>query len=213
MMGISLRRAAGALLHRFLGPPLVRKLLRALFPVGYTIRPADPARDLDSLASFGNTLRPFASARWARRAAFRRELAELDPEQRVLLVAADECGRHSKVLGFVRAVCHQGQDEKKEWWIVGLEVRPLYWRRGIGEALSRDVVGTLRQAGVERIYLSVRKTNMPAIELYHKLGFEKEQQLAGRVEGDDTLRMILGMAGFGEPPAGSMAVLSEGSAR
>ena len=211
-MDSSLRKAAGSLLSRFFGPPIVRKLLRTLFPVVYTIRPVDPARDLDSLASLGNTLSPSASARRATRETFRRELADLDRGQRVFLVAADERGGRSKVLGFIRAVC-QGQDERKEWWIVGLEVRPIYWRRGIGEALNREVVGTLRQAGVERIYLSVRKTNMPAIELYHKLGFEKEQQLAGRVEGDDTLRMILGMAGFGEPPAGSMAVLSEESAR
>jgi ribosomal protein S18 acetylase RimI-like enzyme len=211
-MGISLRQVAGWLLQRLLAPPMVRKLLRILFPVDYVMRPADPARDLDLLASFGNTLRLFASARRARRAAFRRELADLDPRRRVLLVAADERGERSKVLGFVRAVCKE-QDEKKEWWIAGLEVRPIYWRRGIGEALSREVVKYLQRAGMERVYLSVRKTNMPAIELYHKLGFEKEQQPAGHVEGDDSLRMILGMARLGEPPAGSMAVLSEGSAR
>jgi ribosomal protein S18 acetylase RimI-like enzyme len=161
--------------------------------VDYVIRPVDLARDLDSLASFGNTLRPSASARRVRREAFRRELADLDPTQRVFLVAADERGRHSKVLGFVRAV-RQGQSEEKEWWIAGLEVRPFYWRRRIGEALSRQVVEYLQRAGVERIYLSVRKTNRPAVELYHKLGFEKEQQPAGRVEGDDSLRMVLDLA-------------------
>ena len=193
-MDSSLRKAAGSLLSRFFGPPIVRKLLRTLFPVVYTIRPVDPARDLDSLASLGNTLSPSASARRATRETFRRELADLDPTQRVLLVAADEHGRHSKVLGFVRAVC-QGQDKEREWWIAGLEVRPIYWRRGVGEALSREVVGTLRQAGVERIYLSVREINTPAIELYYKLGFEKEQQLAGPMEGDDSQRMILDLAG------------------
>ncbi|MFB0533511.1 MAG: GNAT family N-acetyltransferase [Anaerolineae bacterium] len=192
-MGISLRKVAGSLLSRLLAPPIVHKLLRTLFPVDYTIRPVDPARDLDSLASFGNTLRPSASAQRATREAFRRELADLDPGQRVFLVAADERGGRSKVLGFVRAVC-QGQDEKSEWWIAGLEVRPIYWRRGIGGALSREVVGTLRQAGVDRIYLSVRKTNVPAIELYHQLGFAQEQQPAGRVEGDDSIRMTLDLA-------------------
>ena len=193
-MGFSLRKAAGVLLHRFLGPPIVRKLLRTLCPVDYVIRSVDAARDLDSLASFGNTLRLSTSARRARREAFRRELANLDPGRRVFLVAADERGKRSKVLGFVRVVC-QGQDEKKEWWIAGLEVRPIYWRRGVGEALSREVVEYLKEAGVERINLSVRETNLLAIELYHKLGFKKEQQPAGRVEGGDSQRMVLDLAG------------------
>lgn len=192
-MGTFLRQAAGWLLQRLLAPPIVRKLLRALCPVDYFIRPVDPARDLDSLASFGNTLRPSASARRATRGALRHEIADLDRGQRVLLVAAEEGGGRSKVLGFVRAVC-QGQGEKREWWIAGLEVRPIYWRRGIGEALSRGVVETLRQAGVEKIYLSVRETNRPAIELYHQLGVEKEQQPAGRVGGNDSIRMTLDLA-------------------
>ncbi len=185
----SLRKAGGAVLHGVLRPPLVRKLLRALFPADYTIRPADPARDLDSLARFGNTLRP--SARRATREAFRRELAELEAGQRVLLVAAGERG---KVLGFVRAVC-QGPEGEREWWIAGLEARPVYWRRGIGEALTRALLERLRGDGVGRVRLSVNKTNRPAVALYHKLGFETERPPAGRVEGDDSLRMTLDLTG------------------
>ena len=168
-MANSLRRAAGSVLHRVLSPPLVRRLLRALFPADYTIRPVDPARDLDSLARFGNTLRP--SARRATRESFRRELADLDAGQRVLLVAADERRGRNNVLGFVRAVC-QGRQGKREWWIAGLEVRPVYWRRGIGEALVGAGVEHLRDDWAGEVPLSGDQANRPSLEGYHKLGVE-----------------------------------------
>ncbi len=54
--------------------------------------------------------------------------------------------------------------------IVTLAVDPDYQRRGIGERLMREVEARSPR-DVPRLQLMVRKSNLPALRLYHKLNY------------------------------------------
>ena len=58
-----------------------------------------------------------------------------------------------------------------------LAVAPAYRRQGVGTALVRSVLESVRHLGARAVILEVRDTNDAAIMLYQKLGFE---QLAAR---------------------------------
>jgi ribosomal-protein-alanine N-acetyltransferase len=58
-----------------------------------------------------------------------------------------------------------------------LAVAPAYRRQGVGTALVRSALDTVRHLGARAVILEVRDTNDAAIMLYQKLGFE---QLAAR---------------------------------
>ena len=189
MMGSSLRQAAGPLMDRMLSYVAARRLLARLRPAGYVIRPVDAARDLDALASLGAALGH--SRRETLREAFRQEFAAQDPRQWLFLVAVDG-QRPGKMLGFVRAM-RQGPEQN--WWIAGLGVRPACRGRGIGEALVRQALERLREAGVGQVHLSVNRASRPAIELYRKLGFETEPQPAGPEAGCDYQHMVMDSTG------------------
>ena len=102
----------------------------------------------------------------------------------VFLIAEDSKGR---VLGFARAM-RQGPEQ--DWWIVGLGVRPLYRRRGIGEALVLGVLSRLRENEVSEVRLEVNQASRPAIELYRKLGFA-ETLPSEQIRKGDLLQMVL----------------------
>jgi N-alpha-acetyltransferase 10/11 len=55
-------------------------------------------------------------------------------------------------------------------WITTLGVAPAYRRLGIAMALLEDCE---KQMDVSRIHLCVRKSNLPAINLYNKLGYHQ----------------------------------------
>lgn len=73
-----------------------------------------------------------------------------------------------------RAVGHgvllDGDDGRE----LALFVRPGYCRAGIGSAVLRTLLGRGRSAGVERVWLSVRRGNRPAVHLYRKTGFRPD---------------------------------------
>ena len=107
----------------------------------------------------------------------------------------DYVAKHSsRVIGFVQYVHwdenigpHAGD------WLFSLFVR-LSWRGvGVGEALCRRLLNDARAQGISDIRLIVDADNVPAVRLYHKLGFERqhlpaldallaEKSTAGRVE-------------------------------
>ena len=45
--------------------------------------------------------------------------------------------------------------------------------RGVGQALLKEAFKCAKRKGLEKIFLEVRESNVPAIELYKKTGFEK----------------------------------------
>ncbi len=56
--------------------------------------------------------------------------------------------------------------------INNIAFHPDYRGRGLGEALTRHVIETVRKAGATFVTLEVRPSNTPAVSLYKKLGFE-----------------------------------------
>lgn len=179
----TLRGAIYALFHRILGLYGVRRVLGPFLRVNYTIRRVDPGEDLDALAACGATLS--VSPLEAIRRDFRLEFADRDPQRWLFLIAKDRTGR---VLGFVRAM-RQGLEQ--DWWIAGLGVRPLFRRRGIGEALVGEALARLREGGVSKVRLEVNRANLPAIKLYRKLGFKEVPSSGEQTAGGDFLQMVL----------------------
>ena len=48
-----------------------------------------------------------------------------------------------------------------------------YFRKGIGKGLLLDTISRARDKGVDTIFLEVRKSNLPALNLYKGIGFEE----------------------------------------
>ena len=113
---------------------------------------------------------------------------QLASDPRGMILVAELEGRTSlKVLGF--SVSYR-VDEEAELWNIG--VAPQYQRRGIARALLRETCQKLSHAGAQRLFLEVRDSNVPAIELYHSIGFTR---LASRKDyyqnpSEDALVMI-----------------------
>ncbi len=90
--------------------------------------------------------------------------AELDNPLSLWLVAAEG----ETVLGYVGSqTCFDDTD------ILNVAVRSDCRRRGIAEALMRELERLLPLRGAERITLEVRASNDPAIRLYEKLGYAR----------------------------------------
>ena len=73
-----------------------------------------------------------------------------------------------------RAVGHGVLLDGDDGHELALFVRPGYRRAGIGSAVLRTLLGRGRSAGVERVWLSVRRGNRPAVHLYRKTGFRPD---------------------------------------
>lgn len=121
------------------------------------------------------TVEPMRAARVAQISALERETfslpwdeasirAELDNPLSLWLVAVDG----GTVLGYVGSqTCFDDTD------ILNVAVRPDCRRRGIAEALMRELETRLSGRGSSRITLEVRASNDPAIRLYEKLGYAR----------------------------------------
>jgi len=118
----------------------------------YRIRLAEPA-DLPELAQIERRVFPDP---WPE-AGFR-EL--LGPFTRVAVTETQA------VAGYVVARCAVDEAE-----ILNLAVHPGHLRRGLGSALVQDLVGDLGRAGVRRVFLEVRESNVGAQAFYRHLGF------------------------------------------
>ncbi len=72
-----------------------------------------------------------------------------------------------------------------------LAVFPAARRQGVGGALLRAALGSLRAEGAEACFLEVRCSNMPAIALYKGLGFTEAGRRPGfyRAPAEDALVM------------------------
>jgi len=79
----------------------------------------------------------------------------------------------------------------KKGHIVSIAVLPEYRRRGIAKKLMSNVLETLKNRyKSNEVYLEVRVSNVPAINLYEKLGFEKVKVIKGYyLDGEDAYIM------------------------
>jgi ribosomal-protein-alanine N-acetyltransferase len=57
--------------------------------------------------------------------------------------------------------------------VLNIAVRRSKRRRGLARMLLQAAFDQLRQNGVARVFLEVRESNLPAIQLYQKCGFTK----------------------------------------
>lgn len=57
--------------------------------------------------------------------------------------------------------------------MMNLAVSPAYRKQGIAKALVLALIEQLKYAGVHCLTLEVRASNLPALNLYNKLGFSK----------------------------------------
>lgn len=93
-------------------------------------------------------------------------------------------------------------------WITRLGVLPTTRRRGIGEALMHGLLENAARRGIDFVMLEVIKNNLPAYNLFVKLGFQEIRELlvlrrspvlkppdpivasAERLEADDARRLL-----------------------
>lgn len=57
------------------------------------------------------------------------------------------------------------------YWFYGIHVINEYRGIGIGLILVSEMIDILRRKNVDIAFLKVEKSNIPAVKLYHKLGF------------------------------------------
>ncbi|MEM1543922.1 MAG: ribosomal protein S18-alanine N-acetyltransferase [Candidatus Bathyarchaeia archaeon] len=84
----------------------------------------------------------------------------------------------------------------KRGHVISIAVLPEYRRRGIGEALLKEALEAMATYyGVKDCYLEVRVSNMPAINLYKKMGFKIEKTIRGYyADGENAYLMRVKLA-------------------
>ena len=87
---------------------------------------------------------------------------ELDNPLSMWIIAEE----NGVVAGYVGSQSVMGEAD-----MMNLAVVPSYRRQGIGRQLVERLVNELKKNDVHLLFLEVRVTNEPAIELYHSLGF------------------------------------------
>jgi len=95
----------------------------------------------------------------------------LDPIPAFGTVAVLVCEFQGKIVGMI-----VWRDLGGEVEILDLAVHPNHRRHGHGSFLLKTFVQRLSQSAVQKIFLEVRESNVAAIALYRKLGF----QISGR---------------------------------
>lgn len=96
-----------------------------------------------------------------------RDYEQLAADSRgTILVAEQDDQMLPNVLGFL---AFYRLDGEAEIWNLGIS--PAYRRRGIAWALLQEACQRLSGARVHRLFLEVRESNFPALELYRSFGF------------------------------------------
>ncbi|MCS7140137.1 MAG: ribosomal protein S18-alanine N-acetyltransferase [Candidatus Nezhaarchaeota archaeon] len=79
--------------------------------------------------------------------------------------------------------------------IISLAVLPHARRKGIAKKLLREAIEAISSKEVEEVYLEVRVSNIPAVNLYKKLGFKIVKRVPGYyADGEDAYVMLLKIA-------------------
>ncbi len=89
-----------------------------------------------------------------------------DPNTVVLVCEGQDSTAVPKLMGYLSATALFETAD-----INHLGVWPSYRRQGIGAALIRQLMETLKGTECHRLMLEVRSQNLPAIGLYQKMGF------------------------------------------
>lgn len=112
-------------------------------------------------------------------------LAYLSPKTFIIAIV-DE-----RIVGYSASVL-KGQ----EGHVLSIAVHPDYRGLGIGENLLRENIKRLKELGARRVVLEVGVSNMAAIRLYKKLGFEISGLLRNYYwDGEDAYKMVFTIDG------------------
>ncbi|MGQ9530869.1 MAG: ribosomal protein S18-alanine N-acetyltransferase [Candidatus Bathycorpusculaceae bacterium] len=118
------------------------------------------------------------------------ELHQRFPET---FIVAEENG---EVVGYIMCRIEMGLSNfglsglLKKGHIVSVAVLHQHRRKGIGKALINQALENMRLYNAKQCFLEVRVSNMPAIELYKKLGFEITRTIHGYYsDGEDAYVM------------------------
>ncbi|MCS7108753.1 MAG: ribosomal protein S18-alanine N-acetyltransferase [Sulfolobales archaeon] len=102
----------------------------------------------------------------------------------------------NKVVGYVMCRVESGigflrRGLIKLGHVVSIAVLPEYRRKGIGRRIMEESIKRLKEYyNVSEIYLEVRVSNVPAINLYEKLGFRKVKTIKYYyLDGEDAFVM------------------------
>ena len=75
--------------------------------------------------------------------------------------------------------------------LLNVAVAPAHRRRGLGRALLEELVRYAREHAAAKIFLEVRVSNTPAIQLYEAFGFERlDVRKRYYADGEDALDMM-----------------------
>lgn len=123
---------------------------------------------------------------------FAQELAK--PYARLHVMTDDET---DEVVHAYIVYWHLGQDCQ----ILNVAVDLPYRGRGYAKQLIRQVVSHALKESATRVILDVRKSNLPAIQLYQRTGFVITAVRKGFYSnGEDAYTMILDLTQDGQPP-------------
>jgi ribosomal protein S18 acetylase RimI-like enzyme len=79
-----------------------------------------------------------------------------------------------KVVGFmISYILTAGFGETKSAWIATVGVDPDYMGQGIGAEMARKIFEIYRDAGIEKVYTSVRWDSTDLLSFFKTLGFDR----------------------------------------
>ncbi|MHA2232273.1 MAG: GNAT family N-acetyltransferase [Candidatus Hodarchaeales archaeon] len=141
----------------------------------FEIRPFSPA-NLDAVIRINQTTLPenyprhfFLSVHSSCPAAFQ--------------VAIIDSGGKSRMIGYTMARVEVGNSNfsrfklARKGHIISVAVLKTFRRAGVGSALLIESLGALRQSGAKESFLEVRESNIAAVGLYEKFGFQIRKRL------------------------------------
>ena len=80
----------------------------------------------------------------------------------------------------------------KKGHVISVAVLPSHERKGIGYALIREAMQAMVNYNAKECYLEVRESNLSALHLYKKLGFETARTLRNYyVDGEDAIVLAI----------------------
>jgi len=120
------------------------------------------------------------------------DLYERFPET---FIVAEEDG---EIVGYVMCRIETGLPDfgllgiAKKGHVISIAVLPEHQRKGIGAALVKEAMASMRVYKAKECYLEVRVSNTPAVKLYEKLGFDASRVVHDYyADGEDAYIMSL----------------------
>jgi L-amino acid N-acyltransferase YncA len=116
--------------------------------------------------------------------ALAKEIAGLDPQTKVLLVAK----KGEAVVGFARVM--RDRKDVTQWWLAGIDVHQAERRRGIGRALVSEGIAHARAKGCSLFRSETHVENETSILFHERIGFKNNGRFTAP-DGDEKIAFSL----------------------